>query len=167
MSEVRSMPLTKQRRLLDALYEGQADLTDLAAQERLSLLELAAWANELATMHALDGLCRLNDVRAQLLISRYRTLAAAQLFELTQAESPGEIARKACVDLLRTSLVDLDARRLSTASGAETRAADDEDEGSTTADLHALLAAIGMTDASHTEEGGSDGRACPVGDDAS
>lgn len=118
MTASKSIPVTKQRRLLDALYEGEADLADLASQEKITLHELAAWAREPRTMDTLDGLCRLNDVRAQLLISRYRTLAAAQLFALTQVEGQHELARKACVDLLRTSLVEHDPTEVARAAAS-------------------------------------------------
>jgi len=99
-----AIPSTKRERLLGALYEGRRDLAELAAAERLTLTRLAAWANEDETSAVLEGLCRLDDVRTQMLVSRYRTLAAAHLFELARAESGGELARRACVDLLRTSL---------------------------------------------------------------
>lgn len=71
----------------------------------MTLAALASWGNEQLTIDALEGLCRLNDTRAQLLVTRYRTLAAAKLFELAQQEAGGETARKACVDLLKVSLV--------------------------------------------------------------
>jgi len=90
-----------------ALYEAQQDLTELARHEKLTLTRLAGWANDARTIASLDGLCRLNDVRAQLLVSRYRTLAAARLFELAKDESAGELARRACVDLLKVCLIPL------------------------------------------------------------
>ncbi len=90
-----------------ALYEAQQDLAELARNEKLTLTRLAGWANDATTIASLDGLCRLNDVRAQLLVSRYRTLAAARLFELAKDESAGELARKACVDLLKVCLIPL------------------------------------------------------------
>ncbi len=92
---------------MHSLYEAQQDLDQLARQEKLTLTRLAGWANQPDTMAALDGLCRLNDVRAQLLVSRYRTLAAARLFELAKDEGAGELARKACVDLLKVCLIPL------------------------------------------------------------
>ncbi len=102
-----SIHSTRSERLMQALYEAQQDLDQLARQEKLTLTRLAGWANQPDTMAALDGLCRLNDVRAQLLVSRYRTLAAARLFELAKDEGAGELARKACVDLLKVCLIPL------------------------------------------------------------
>ncbi len=102
-----AVPSTRTERLMRALYEAQQDLDELARKEKLTLTRLAGWANDAETIAALDGLCRLNDVRAQLLVSRYRTLAAARLFELAKDESAGELARKACVDLLKVCLIPL------------------------------------------------------------
>lgn len=102
-----SVPSTRTERLMLALYEAQQDLAELARKEKLTLTRLAGWANDARTIASLDGLCRLNDVRAQLLVSRYRTLAAARLFELAKDESAGELARKACVDLLKVCLIPL------------------------------------------------------------
>lgn len=96
-----------QERLLHALYEAQLDLDELARRERWSLQRLAEWANDSQTAQALEGLCRLNDARAQMLVGRYRTLAAAKLFELASRDDGGELARKSCVDLLKVSLVAL------------------------------------------------------------
>jgi len=95
----------RSERLMHSLYEAQQDLDELARQEKLTLTRLANWANDSQTIATLDGLCRLNDVRAQLLVSRYRTLAAARLFELAKDEEAGELARKACVDLLKVCLI--------------------------------------------------------------
>ncbi len=93
-----------QERLMRSLYEGQTDVLELARAEAISVAEIAAWSSDSKTLQLLDGLCRLSDLRAQLLISRYRTLAAARLFELAKTEGGGETARKACTDLLNLSL---------------------------------------------------------------
>lgn len=115
-------------RLLQTLYEAQSDLSDLAKSEDMTLAALAAWGNEKLTIDALEGLCRLNDTRAQLLVTRYRTLAAAKLFELAQQDSGGETARKACVDLLKVSLVPVIKAPTATASDNTLNPDDDRDE---------------------------------------
>ena len=125
-------------RLLRALYDASAELTELAESERLTLSQLAEWSNDDLTIAALDGLCRLNDARAQLLVSRYRTLAAARLFELAKDDAGGEVARKACVDLLGVRLTgDLNGD-----DGAGTKEQDDSAPPSTES-LRMLLADIG------------------------
>lgn len=103
----KGINIQKNERLMKTIYDAQEDLYDLAVRESLTLTKLSKWANDVNTIEALDGLCRLNDARAQLLVSRYRTLAAAKLFELAKDEDGGEISRKACVDLLKVSLVPL------------------------------------------------------------
>lgn len=102
----RRRPVTKQKseRLVRLLCEAQTDVLELAEMEGLSFNRIAEWSNQQLTQATLLGMCRLNDVRAQLLVSRYRTLAAARLFELSKEESGGETARKACVDLLKLTL---------------------------------------------------------------
>ena len=114
----RGVPGTKYERLLLALYEARIDLSELAQQEKLTLVGLARWANDPETVGSLEGLCRLNDVRAQLLVSRYRTLAAARLFDLTKEENGGELARRACVDLLKVSLIPINAQDLDGSAAA-------------------------------------------------
>jgi hypothetical protein len=137
------MASTRRERLYQALYDSQRDLGEVAKGEHMSLSHLADWANESDTIGALEGLCRLNDARAQMLVSRYRTLAAARLFELAKSDEGGELARRACVDLLKVSLEmgqadaaangpgptgldDATARQLFTLAG--TSRAGDEDE---------------------------------------
>ncbi len=95
----------KSTKLLNLLCEAQTDILDLAAQEKLSYRKLTSWANDQNTQSVLAGICRLNDLRAQLLVTRYRTLAAARLFELAKDDAAGETARKACVDLLNATLI--------------------------------------------------------------
>jgi len=104
----RRRPVTKEMadRLVRLLCEAQTDVLELAEMEGLSFNRIAEWSNMSLTQATLLGMCRLNDVRAQLLVSRYRTLAAARLFELSKEDSGGETARKACVDLLKLTLTD-------------------------------------------------------------
>ncbi len=103
--KITGMTKPKCERLFLALYNTQEDLTELSESERMTLGDLAMWAKQPETAASLEGLCLLNDVRAQLLVGRYRTLAAARLFELAKNEEGGESSRKACVDLLKICLV--------------------------------------------------------------
>jgi hypothetical protein len=126
-----------------ALYDASAELTELADAEKLTLSQLAEWSNDDQTIGALKGLCRLNDTRAQLFVTRYRTLAAARLFELAKDESGGEVARKACVDLLGVRLV-------ADSIPGHAQEADAHDEPATppVEILRMLLAEIGRDDSS-------------------
>ncbi|MFG0329311.1 MAG: hypothetical protein ACF8PN_05365 [Phycisphaerales bacterium] len=118
----RSNRVTRARaeRLLDAIYEANEDLAEVARSEGLTLRDLARWANEPVTAATLDGLCRLHDAKAQVLLSRYRTLAAAKLFELSgEPDASREIVRKACVDLLKLSVIEPVASLLAATGGGE------------------------------------------------
>jgi len=92
--------------LLPLLYAAESDLADLAEQLGLSLGELALLGGRADTVRELLGLRRLADVRTQLLLSRYRTHAAARLVGLANQNEDDELARKACVDLLKLDLLD-------------------------------------------------------------
>jgi len=100
----KPLPRAQSERLVRLLCEAEIDVLELAAREGLSFSKMAAWSNDGLTQSTLLGMCRLNDIRAQLMVSRYRTLAAARLFDLSKDTSGGETARKACVDLLKLTL---------------------------------------------------------------
>ena len=90
--------------LVEQLLEGTLRPAEIAAQVGLSLAELAAWAADPANARTLEGLARLADTRAQMLLSGYRAAAAVRLIEIATDKEKGELARKACVDLLRADL---------------------------------------------------------------
>lgn len=98
---------TRTRALLDDLAIAEHDVLSLADRHGLSLDALIAWAQRPDTRRALAGLCVLADAQAQLLLSRYRLVAASRLIAQVTAEAdalPAEQVRKACVDLLKTEL---------------------------------------------------------------
>ena len=98
---------TKRRALLiHDIFNAQHDVVALAKAHGLSPHELAAWAGDPQTQRCLHGLCVLADLQTQLLLSRYRLLAASRLIRLaTQEDEAGQdVARKACVDLLKLDL---------------------------------------------------------------
>lgn len=91
-------------RLIRAVAEAELSIVELAKQLELPLSDLARWAGDPAQMKLLEGLARLADIRAQMLLSRYRANAAVQLIGIASAEQPNELSRKACVDLLQSNL---------------------------------------------------------------
>lgn len=127
--------------LIRDLLEAQADVVSIAQRHGMTVEALAAWADRPGVRRALLGMCRLADLQAQLLVSRYRLVAVTRLIgQATQSGDAGdgvnaEGARRACADLLKAELVD------DTASGGgeeadeeeaawgELRAALDRDEG--------------------------------------
>ncbi|MEX2672545.1 MAG: hypothetical protein WD294_10585 [Phycisphaeraceae bacterium] len=95
---------TRQARLLMRIYEAEQDPRSVAEGFDMTLEELAKWAGQQRTMHALKGLRLVADMQTQLILSRYRLTAAARLVQLANQDDSGELARKACVDLLKTEL---------------------------------------------------------------
>lgn len=106
------MPRISPRRdkaIIADLLDARHDLANLAAAHKLTPADLATWASESATRRKLIGLCGLADMQTQLLLSRYRMVAASRLIQLATEDAQGDLARKACVDLLKLDLKPLDA----------------------------------------------------------
>lgn len=120
MDEPTQEPPT--RALLDDLASAEHDILSLAERHGLSLDGLVDWACRAETRRTVAGLCVLADAQTQLLLSRYRLVAATRLIGQATADpdtlSPEQI-RKACVDLLKTEL--------SRAAGLEQPIADADD----------------------------------------
>lgn len=97
------MGKTTQRRLVDDVVSGRWELTALAKRYGMRAEVLAQWARGRQIQETLRGLCVLGDLQTQLLLSRYRLVAAGKLIKLATQEEEGreEVARKACVDLLK------------------------------------------------------------------
>ncbi|MEM9560842.1 MAG: hypothetical protein AAF995_11085 [Planctomycetota bacterium] len=93
--------------LLRELARAEHDVLSLGESHGLPLGELAAWASEPATQRTVAGLCLLADLQTQLLLSRYRLIAATRLVGQATGQDDGlspEQVRKACVDLLKIEL---------------------------------------------------------------
>ena len=103
----RKIGAKRHRALLRDVFQAEHDVVALAEAHGLSPDDLAHWANGAANQRHLAGLCMLADTQTQLLLSRYRLLAAGRLAQLAnqQKESTSDdVARKAAVDLLRLDL---------------------------------------------------------------
>jgi hypothetical protein len=96
--------------LIALIFDAQHPSPELAARANLSLSELSRWAAEPSNARLLEGLVRLEDVRAQIVLSRYRAGAAVRLIEIGTQGQPSELARKACVDLLKLNMPEAFAR---------------------------------------------------------
>jgi hypothetical protein len=98
--------------LFEHMLEAELAPADLARAMGLSLVELADWVLQPGVIRTLQGLARLADVRAQMLLSKFRANAAVNLIQIASApaagdghdRAPSELSRKACVDLLTTNL---------------------------------------------------------------
>ena len=93
--------------LLDDLASAEHDILSLATRHGLTLDGLVEWAFRSQTRRTVAGLCVLADAQTQLLMSRYRLIAATRLIAQATADAdtlPPEQVRRACVDLLKTEL---------------------------------------------------------------
>lgn len=93
--------------LLDDLARAEHDVLSLAEHHGLSLAGLVDWACRAETRRIIAGMCVLADAQTQLLLSRYRLVAATRLIAQATADAdslPPEQVRRACVDLLKTEL---------------------------------------------------------------
>jgi len=116
-TEPKPMPPRKREQLILDLISGDRDLLTLAAEHKLKPDALAAWVHQETNRQCLSGLCLLADLQTQVLLSRYRLLAATRLIRLATGEESDEknardTARRACVDLLKLDLKRADAQAL-------------------------------------------------------
>ncbi|MFA9479650.1 hypothetical protein ACERK3_15280 [Phycisphaerales bacterium AB-hyl4] len=129
----------RQTALLHDIFNAEHDVVALAHKHGLKPADLAAWAGERSNQSRLAGLCALADYQTQLLLSRYRLLAANRLIRLATQEDEGtsdDVARRACVDLLK-----LEMKRASASNEVEAKAdpAADADDGGNVESLRKAL----------------------------
>ena len=103
----RKISTKRRRQLIGDIISAKHDLISLSDQYNLEPDDLAAWIADPNNHRTLSGLCVLADLQTQVLLSRYRLLAAGRLIKLATEEGPensGDVARRACVDLLKLDL---------------------------------------------------------------
>ena len=103
----RKVGAKRRASLIRDIFNAEHDVVALAQAHGLSPHELANWASDAQNQRCLTGLCVLADLQTQLLLSRYRLLAATRLIRLATQEDESaspDVSRKACVDLLRLDL---------------------------------------------------------------
>lgn len=125
----RRISAKKRAALINDIIHADFDLTGLREKYGLSPDHLSDWVRDEKNRHCLTGLCVLADIQTQLLLSRYRLIAAGKLYELATSQTDDsktalDIARRSCVDLLK-----LDLRRASHDGGPGAASADDPGRG--------------------------------------
>ncbi len=125
----RRISAKRRAALIRDLINSDVDLTALHEKYSLSPDSLAQWIQDENNHRCLAGLCVLADLQTQILLSRFRMVAAGRLIELATAtvdESKGGLdsARRACVDLLK---LDLKRADITSESTGLSRLADSED----------------------------------------
>ena len=99
------IPKLRRKRMISDLLDGQHDIAAFARKHRLTLAQLVEWISEPDNQRTLLSMCMLADVQTQLLLSRYRSLAASRLIRLaTEEEGSADVSRRACVDLLKLEM---------------------------------------------------------------
>jgi len=112
----RKISAKRRAALINDLINADFDLTALHSKYALSPDSLSQWIQQENNHRCLAGLCSLADLQTQLLLSRYRLIAAGRLIDLaTNQPEDGktglDTSRRACVDLLKLELkrADIDA----------------------------------------------------------
>ncbi len=107
MGKKKKIDAKCRQRLIQDIIAAQQDPVTLGEKHGLDADNLAAWVGEPKNQRLLSGLCLLADLQTQVLLSRYRLLAAGRLIRLATedgADGGRDVARRACVDLLKLDL---------------------------------------------------------------
>ena len=111
-SKGRGKPRWKSRamieRVIAKLAEAETPAEQIASELKLTLTQLAEIALDEDTFNTLRGLARLAELRAQMLLARYRGGAVARLINTATCDEPSDLSRKAAVDLLKIDLAVFD-----------------------------------------------------------
>ncbi|MHC4153596.1 MAG: hypothetical protein ACYST6_01515 [Planctomycetota bacterium] len=89
----------KQSAVLDDMLAGELDERDILEKHNVSQKAFNRWLGEDAFMAELNRRLQWLNLQSELIITRYKTLAAARLVQLTDSENQ-ETARKACLDII-------------------------------------------------------------------
>lgn len=125
-------------RVIELMMDGRLDPVEMAGELGMSLEEMAEAGTDSRSVRVLLKLAGLADLRALIVVSRFRMEAAARLVQMATEGDATELARKACVDLLRLDLDARDAREADGDAGGavgrdERAGADDDRAAATTA----------------------------------
>lgn len=105
----RKISSKRRAALIRDLINADFDLTALHSKYALSPDSLSQWIQDESNHRCLAGLCVLADLQTQLLLSRYRLIAAGRLIDLATQQAADnkaglDNARRACVDLLKLEM---------------------------------------------------------------
>jgi hypothetical protein len=98
------LPPERLSQLLSELADGDRTPADLASRFGISEEALFEHALSDSVRRHLASRAQLRELRAQMLLSRFRANVVLQLVTIATAETPTELARRACVDLLTLQL---------------------------------------------------------------
>lgn len=89
----------RQSAVLDDMLAGERDEREILEKHRVSQKTFNRWLAQDAFITELNRRLQWLDLQSKLIITRYKTLAAAKLVHLTDSKNP-ETARKACLDIM-------------------------------------------------------------------
>ncbi len=100
----RTLSQSEHESLINDLIDARLDLVSLANKYNLHQSDLARWMHTEENRQCLASLVMLADFQTQLLVSRYRAIAADKLIAMASSGEEKELVRKACIDLLHLSV---------------------------------------------------------------
>ena len=89
----------RQLAVIDDLLAGEFDERAILEKHEVSKRAFNRWLGESVFMAELDRRVEWLNRQSELIIARYKSLAAAKLVQLTESEKE-ETARKACLDII-------------------------------------------------------------------
>lgn len=126
----KSLNSKDRRNLIADIVAALHDPIELCQSHGLSLDDLGEWILDPKNQQALSGICVLSDLQAQVLLSRYRLHAAGRLIKLATEDGPEvsrDVARRACVDLLKMDLKRADFENTDSSRGVVEHATSQEE----------------------------------------
>ncbi|MHC4483077.1 MAG: hypothetical protein ACYSW4_05975 [Planctomycetota bacterium] len=89
----------KQLAVIDDLFAGELDEQAVLEKHKVKRHVLNRWLVKDAFAGEIERRLEWLDLQSELIIARYKSLAAAKLVQLTESEKE-ETARKACLDII-------------------------------------------------------------------
>lgn len=95
----RKQPNKRQLAVIEDMFAAELDEQAILEKHRVSQRTFNRWLGEDAFMAELNRRLEWLNLQSELIIVRYKSLAAAKLVQLTDSKNP-ETARKACLDII-------------------------------------------------------------------
>jgi hypothetical protein len=114
----------KQTAVLDDLFNSELDEQGVLEKHRVRRSTYERWLDDELFSERYERYIQRIRQRSELLLAKYRSLAAAKLIELTTSKKP-ETARKACLDIISQPGVKTEAETAEKESGKQAEAISD------------------------------------------
>jgi hypothetical protein len=114
----------KQTAVLDDLFNSELDEQGVLEKHRVRRGTYERWLDDELFAERYERYIHRIRQRSELLLAKYRSLAAAKLIELTTSKKP-ETARKACLDIISQPRVKTETETTEKESGKQAEAISD------------------------------------------